>query len=70
MASSSSVASFSQATVEGDSDVFMNMPDIPKTPSKRPNEEVEAEEDLPTHGTKRLRTRKNAQKGKGKSVTK
>jgi len=60
---------FSQPAVEGDSDVIMNTPDIPKTPSKRPHEEVETEEDLP-HGTKRLRSRKNGQKGKGKAVTK
>jgi len=47
----------------------MNMPDIPKTPSKRPNLEVETEVDLPVAGTKRLRTRKNGPKGKGKAVT-
>jgi len=48
VALSSSVAPFSQATVEGDSDVTMSTPDIPKTPSKRPNDEVENEEGVLT----------------------
>lgn len=65
---SSPVASSSQVAVEGNSDAVVGTLDIPKTPSKRPNEEVETEAELPTRGTKRLRTRKNAQKGRGKTA--
>ena len=63
------MASSSQAAVEGDLDVTVGTLDIPKTPSKRSNEEVETEADVPTQGTKRLRTRKNAQKSKAKKAT-